>query len=101
VFPQVAHHSLASHWQRLDGQLRTQPTREDKAEVGQLCRDYGGPAAVWTAACRIAGHEIAGDPLDYLRGALKAGREGTFRTAAADPGVVFDQVDYKQFEYDR
>ena len=85
----------------LDGQLRTQPTKEDKAEIGQLCRDYGGVAYVWTVACRMAGHEIAGDPLDYLRGALNAHRENLVKTAPGNPGEVFDQVDYKQFEYDQ
>lgn len=60
----------------VEGQLRTHPTKEDKAEVGRMCREYGGPAHVWTVACRIAGHEIAGDPLDYLWGRLKAEKEG-------------------------
>jgi len=60
----------------VEGQLRTHPTKEDKAEVGKMCREYGGPAHVWTVACRIAGHEIAGDPLDYLWGRLKAEKEG-------------------------
>ncbi len=83
----------------MEGQLRTLPVKEDKAQVGKMCREYGGPAYVWTVACRVAGHEIAGDPLDYLWGALKAQRDSQSKTTAADPGKVFDQVDYKQFEY--
>jgi hypothetical protein len=83
----------------LDRQLRTQPTKEDKAEVGQLCREYGGPATVWTVACRIAGHQIAGDPLDYLRGTLKAERERNSgkRSRVAGTGD-FEELDHQAYE---
>ena len=85
-----------------EGQLRTHPAKQDKAEIGKMCREYGGPAYVWTTACRIAGHEIVSDPLDYLWGALRsaAQRDEKRKTALGEPGIVFDQVDYAQFQYD-
>jgi hypothetical protein len=91
---------LGLRW--VDGQLRTQPIKQDKAEIGKMCREYGGPAYVWTVACRVAGHEIVGDSLDYLWGALRfaAQRDERHKMTLAEPGNVFDQVDYTRFEYD-
>jgi hypothetical protein len=91
---------LGLRW--VDGQLRTQPIKQDKAEIGKMCREYGGPAYVWTVACRVAGHEIVGDSLDYLWGALRfaAQRNERHKMTLAEPGNVFDQVDYTRFEYD-
>lgn len=83
----------------MDGQLRTQPIKPDKAEVGKMCREYGGPAHVWTVACRIAGHEIAGDPLDYLWGALKTEHERSMGQGQTKAGTGdFAALDHRAYE---
>ncbi len=74
----------------MDGQLRTHPIKEDKAEIGKMCREHGGPAHIWAVACRVAGHEIAGDPLDYLWGRLKAERVGNGQKGQGSYGAGAD-----------
>lgn len=76
-----------------NGELRQRPAKSDKAEVGKMCREFGGPIAVWETACRIAGH-VTGDPLDYLWAAL---RKQHAKAALPDAGD-FNSIDYAQFQ---
>lgn len=49
---------------------RTVPEHGDYGRVGALAKRFG-PEEVWTTACRVAGREIAGDPLAYLQRCLE------------------------------
>ncbi|GEM_PF-3531339 len=59
---------------------RTVPQKSDYGRVGALAKRFG-PEEVWTTACRLAGRELAGDPLAYLQRCL----EGPAAEHAADP----------------
>jgi len=76
-----------------NGVLRTEPVKADYQAIGQLIREYGGPYVVWKAACRIAGQDISGNPLDYLRAALRSQKESTRQRASTGTGD-FDELDY-------
>jgi hypothetical protein len=84
-----------------NGALRTMPETADYAEVGQLVREFGGPFAVWKMACKVAGHEIDGRPMDYLRAALQAARESSSPKSVsgthANRGQVFEGHDYSRY----
>ncbi|MBN1891128.1 MAG: hypothetical protein JW850_24235 [Thermoflexales bacterium] len=84
---------MGLRWDR--GELRTWPDKSDKAEIGKMCRELGGPAKVWQTACRIAGHEYAGDPLDYLWGTLRT-QNGNGRGGPTGSGD-FEQLDYSNY----
>ena len=52
------------------GVLRVTPERSDYRRIGGMAKRYGAEK-VWLMACRIAGHAIEGDPLDYLEACLR------------------------------
>ncbi|MBN1889175.1 MAG: hypothetical protein JW850_14375 [Thermoflexales bacterium] len=80
---------MGMRWE--NGQLRVHPIKADKAEIGKMCRDHGGPANVWRVACSVAGHEISGDPLDYLWGTLR-------KQSHAAQAQTFEDVPYTRSE---
>ncbi len=53
-----------------DGRLRILPQPADYAAIGALVNEHSAET-VWFTACEIAGATIEGDPLDYLRAALR------------------------------
>ena len=83
-----------------DGELVVEPGQDEYARLGGLAKEFqdlGGHVAVWRAACRMWGRELAGDPLAYLAQSLiqernerreekherrKPGRRGTGRQGA-------------------
>ncbi len=87
-----------------DGSLRALADRDDYTVIGGLLKQYGAEA-VWLKACEIAGQGFEGDPLDYLRAALrnKREREKTGLSSGLRPrgpsGLgSFDEIDYSKEE---
>jgi hypothetical protein len=75
-----------------NGSLRTLADRADYTAIGGLVADYGSEA-VWLAACEIAGQRFEGDPIEYLRAALRNKREREH--GKGEPvSRSFDNVDY-------
>jgi hypothetical protein len=66
-----------------DGSLRATPAKGDYARIGGMMKQYGDER-LWIAACRVAGHAIEGDPLDYFDACL---REENARDARGRKGV--------------
>jgi hypothetical protein len=78
-----------------DGHHRIPPDASDYAAIGGLVGEYGAER-VWTTACEVAGAAIEGDPLDYLRAALRWKRERE-NSQVRQPGshsTGFEQLDY-------
>lgn len=87
-----------------DGSLCVLAERDDYTAIGGLVKEYGAEA-VWNVACAIAGQGFEGDPLDYLRGALrtkrerdKAGPAAGGRTRGPSGLGSFDDIDYAKEE---
>jgi hypothetical protein len=76
-----------------EGSLRTLADRADYTAIGGLVADYGAEA-VWLAACEIAGQRFEGDPIEYLRAALRNKRERERGVSGARPAHDFESVDY-------
>ncbi len=87
-----------------DGSLRALADRDDYTVIGGLLKQYGAEA-VWLKACEIAGQGFEGDPLDYLRAALrnkrereKAGPPAGSRSRGPSGLGSFDEIDYSKEE---
>lgn len=52
------------------GGRSAEPEEADYSRLGGLCKEFGGPLAVWAAACRMLGRDIDGDPINYLHRCL-------------------------------
>jgi hypothetical protein len=76
-----------------EGSLRTLADRADYTAIGGLVADYGAEA-VWLAACEIAGQRFEGDPIEYLRAALRNKRERERGAGGARLARDFESVDY-------
>jgi hypothetical protein len=73
-----------------DGSIRTLADRSDYTAVGGLVDHYGAEV-VWLTACGIAGQPFEGDPIEYLRAALRNKRD---RGTEARPSRSFENIDY-------
>ena len=76
-----------------EGSLRTLADRADYTAIGGLVADYGAEA-VWLVACEIAGQRFEGDPIEYLRAALRNKRERERGAGGARPAHDLESVDY-------
>jgi hypothetical protein len=83
-----------------NGDVRVLADRADYTVMGGLIKQHGAEV-VWLTACEIAGQRFEGDPVDYLRAALRHKRE----REKAEPAVgkrprgssglgSFDDIDY-------
>jgi hypothetical protein len=86
------------------GHLRMLAERTDYTVIGGLVKQYGAEA-LWLTACEIAGQRFEGDPLDYLRAALRNKHERekfgapTDKRSRGSSGLGrFDEIDYSQEE---
>lgn len=80
------------------GRVRMVPCESDYAAVMALANEYG-VETVWLTACELFSAAIEGDPLDYLRAALRRKRDRARGTQAGIPRAeVFEHVDYERFE---
>jgi hypothetical protein len=73
-----------------DGRIRTLADRSDYTAVGGLV-DHFGAEVVWLTACGIAGQPFEGDPIEYLRAALRNKRD---RGTGARTSRSFENIDY-------
>jgi hypothetical protein len=77
-----------------EGRVRCVPTKDDYAAIGALADEYGAET-LWLTTCLVAGQAIEGDPLNYLRAALRHKHERDHSGAAVGAGMGrFDQLDY-------
>jgi hypothetical protein len=78
----------------VEGRVRCVPTKDDYAAIGALTDEYGAET-LWLTTCLVAGQAIEGDPLNYLRAALRNKRERDHGGSPVGAGMGrFDQLDY-------
>jgi hypothetical protein len=87
-----------------NGSLRVLADRDDYTVIGGLVKEFGAEL-VWNVACVIAGQGFEGDPVEYLRGALrtkrerdKAGPSASGRPRGPSGLGSFDDIDYTKEE---
>jgi hypothetical protein len=83
-----------------NGGVRVLADRADYTALGGLVKQYGAEL-LWLTACDIAGQGFEGDPIDYLRAALrnkrervKAGASARARPRGSSGLGSFDDIDY-------